>query len=267
MATSKTIHWGGVASTTVPGLVIGQVTRSLLGTNRGTHRLVGGRRGSIFFGQPPGTRTIRAQCFIEAETFDGRRDTMELLADWLDITSEAKLRISDEPGIYYLATLGDIPDPDEWREFSTFDLEWVCQPYAFDVNTTLESWTSDTDDTHTWDPGLKVDVEPVIEVKPTNGTLTSFRVTTNDKAMRIDYSLSSGSTITVNGRAMNVTTGADTDTEVVGAYNPANLVVAPVSGKFPTLISGGNNSIRFQALSGTATQISIKVIFRKQYRK
>lgn len=267
MAQSKTIHWGGVASTTVPGLVVGKVTRSLLGSNRGTHRLVGGRKGSIFFGQPPGTRTVRAECFIESATFEDRRAALESLADWLDITTEAKLRISDEPGVYYKATLGSIPDPDEWREFSTFDLEWICQPYAFDTSTTLESWTSDTDDTHTWDPGLTVDVEPVIEVRPTDGTLTSFRVTTNNKQMTINHTVSSGTTITINGQAMNVTTGADTDTEVVGAYNPANLVVSPVSGRFPTLISGGNNSIRFQRLSGTATQISIKVIFRKQYRK
>lgn len=262
----KIITWNGLPSTVVPGLVIGQVRRSLIGKPRGTRLEIPGRPGFHHFSQPPGSRKLVAECFIEGSSFQNRRDAFEDLADWLDVEFEAPLIVSDTPGIFYRAVIEDSGDSDEWREFGTFELVWEVQPYSFDNSTTVETWDSGIDTLHEWESGLKAMVYPIIEVRPTNGTLTSFTLETNGSPLNFVGNVVSGATVTINSLAAVVLSGVNTDIELTGAYDPTALIMSGISGTFPELIPG-ENSVRFLRLGGTATNISIKVTYRKTYRK
>lgn len=192
---------------------------------------------------------------------------MEALADWMDVQSEANLTISDEAGIYYTGVATNFPDPSEWREVATFELEWMVQPYSFDNSITTEAWTADADDTHTWSPGLKTFTYPVIELSPTNGTLTGFNLTVNGDTLSYTGEILEDQIITINSIAPIVTLGANLDTQLTGAYDQTNVFMAGFSGAFPELSPATNNVVTFVRTGGTATAINISVKFRHQYRR
>lgn len=264
---TKTITWDSVSSTTVPGLVIGQVTRQLLGETRGSFVEVPGREGSWYFSERRGRRKITAEMFIMVDDMADRGDAVEALADWLDVNEEAQLTISDNPNRFYRGVLMSPPDIDEWRDLAgPFEIEWAVDPYSYDTSITTESWTSDADDTHVWDAGLLMLVRPVIEITPTNGTIMEFDLTTNGTVLSYSGSIADDQTITINSIAPMVTSGVNTDVNLTGAYNPAQTFIAGFSGEFPELVTG-NNSIRLQVLAGTATSVTVSVKYRKQYRR
>jgi predicted phage tail component-like protein len=267
LALTKTITWNGAPSTNVEGLVIGQVTRDLLGVARGSFLSVGGKEGFYHFEQARGAKKIVASMFIEVESWPtARRAAVTDFANWLDVTGEAKLIISDEPDIYYQAVLTDIPSPSEWRDFvAPFEVGWTCQPYAYDLDVGQEAWVDDISHTHTWTPALLLPVYPVVEITPLNGTLTAFSLTTNGSLMTYTGSVSSGNTLSINSIAPIVVTGSSTDLELTGAYNPVLRSMAGVNGAFPILIPGSNSMV-FLRTGGTATGFSISVTYRKKYR-
>jgi|SRR5690606_1893863 len=268
MAASKTITWNGVASTTISGLVIGQVTRSLVGEVQGTHVKIPGKPGSTYFPQSRGRRTISVDCFVEASTAAARRTAVDAVAAWLDVEVQAELYISDEAGVYYEAVLETSPDVDEWREFGVFTLVWKVNPYALDTNVDTESWTSGVNTTHNWDPGLDVWVEPIIEITPTNGTLTGFTLTANtDYVMSWTGLVADDDTLTINGIAKVVLGAPNSDVDLTGTFDLNDLVLSGFLGKFPILIAPGVNTITFLKLSGTATSFDIVVTYRKRYRR
>jgi len=264
---TKIITWNGTPSTSIPGLVIGPITRSIIGSPRGTELTVPGLPGFVSFPQPLGHRRISAECFIQADTFQERRDRFELLSDWLDVQRESKLEINDTPGTFYQAILGDSGEAEEWRNVGTFDLEWKTQPYAFENAPTVRSWTSGVDTTESFSPALKTLLRPVIEVKPTNGTLTAFTMVVNGQTITYDTLISDGNTVTINSIGSVVSTGVSTDVDLVGAFNPANVSMAGLNGIFPLLTPDPTNTVRFTKNSGTATAIDIKVTYRKMLRK
>lgn len=267
MPRSKEITWNGISSDTIPELVIGTINRQLLGSFQGSAVNVPGRPGGWFFSQPRGFRKITAECFVEVDDMADRRDAVTAVADWLDVEEEGRLFISDEPGVFYLAHLTDPGDVTEWRQTGVFELTWQCQPYSFDIISTVETWTSGIDTDHTWNPALKVPTYPVIEIKPTNGTLTGFTLETNGDLLTYVGSLADDATLTINSIGVTVTAGVNTDTELTGAFNPAYLVMSGVSGEFPVLLPGVTNNVHFTKTGGTATAITITVTYRKSYRR
>lgn len=267
MPQSKTVTWDEVLSTSIPELVIGQVTRDLVGQPRGTFKEVPGKDGSWFFGQARGRREIRAQCFILADSIAERRTVMEEVANWLDVTTEAKLELSDEPGIYYMAVLSEAPQPAEWRELGTFELAWQAQPYSYDNEPDTESFTADADELHSWDPGLVVYTYPIIEITPTNGTLTGFSLETNGDTLFYSGLVADDATLTINSIAGVVLQGSNLDIELTGAYDPLASDMGGVSGKFPVLLPGVSNTVHFVKSGGTATSITVDITYRKRYRR
>lgn len=264
---TKTIVWDSLSSTSVPGLTIGQVTRQLLGEDRGTFVEVPGRAGSWHFSEKRGRRKITVEMFILADTIAERGDAVEALADWLDVTEEAILTISDNPDRFYRGVLMAPPEIDEWRELAgPFEIEWSVDPYSYDNSISSETWTSDADDTHVWDPSIEMIVYPVIEITPNNGTILEFDLTANSRVLSFTGTIPDDTTIVINSITPMVTTGVNTDTQLTGAYNPANVFLAGFTGEFPELIPG-SNSIRLQVLDGTATNITVTVKYRKQYRR
>lgn len=265
MAISKEVVWNEVSSTNIPELVIGQVWKPLLGSFRGVHTFVPGRPGAWYTPQKRGLREIRMSCHIIAEDAEARVEAMEAVADWLDVEAEAKLTISNVPNRFYLATVGDLPDPEEWREVGSFDLVWLAQPYSFDESISVESYSQDANENHIWDPGLLAPVWPVIQITPTNGTMTEFLLEVNGDNLTWEGSVASGNSLTVNAIVPVVVTGVSTDTELTGAYNPAAVSLAGVGGTFPTLMPGSNN-VHFVKNAGTATAFNIQIQYRKTYR-
>lgn len=267
MADSKTVTWAGIASTTIPELVVGQVTRQLIGAVRGTLVEVPGRAGGWHFAQKRGRRKVTAECFIQVDDMALRRAAVEAVANWFDIEVEAVLKFSDEPGVYYEATVLEAPDVVEWRHSGTFTLVWSVNPYAMDETITQETFAADADELHSWSPLLDVPVYPVIEITPTNGTLTGFTLTTNGQSLQYSGLIPDDTTLAVNSIAAVVTTGPNTDTELTGAYDTTFVSMSGVSGRFPVLLPDVVNTCRFQKLGGTATTITVTLSYRKMYRK
>lgn len=267
MAGTKTITWAGVSSDTIPELVIGQVTRSLIGSLRQSFLDIAGRDGSWVFPDKRGRRTITAECFVMAPDISSRRDVVTSVANWLDVEIQSKLAISDEPGVYYEAVLGEAPDVTEWREAGTFTLTWLVNPYSLDDSVDYSSVTLTPSGTHAWSPGLTVDVYPVIEITPTDGTIDGFTLTVDGNTLEYGGAIADDATVTINSVASIVLAGLNTDVELTGAYDTLAVSMADVSGKFPILKADSGSSLTFTSLGGTATSVDIVISYRKRYRK
>jgi len=266
---SKVVVWNGVSSATIPELIIGPMIRDLIGAQRGAFVDIPGKDGSYFFSQNRGRRKFTAECSVLAATSGERRDVLQQVANWLDVEYQANLQIGDDPGVYYEAVVAEAPQVTEWRERGMFELSWLVNPYALDNATETETWSSTADTTHTWDPELEVMLYPVISVTPTNGTLTGFTLTVNGYELYYVGNIADDATVVVNSIAAMVTSGPNTDTALTGTYDPADSLMLGVGGQFPVLVPNtpSDNSVRFVSAGGTATAITIEVLYRKRYRR
>lgn len=268
---TKTITWNGLSSTLIPELIIGPVSRQILGSQRGTHVEIDGKEGSYYFPQQRGRRSITVEMSILVNAMADRGDAVEAVADWLDVIEEAQLIISDYPDRYYLATLEDIPTVEEWRHLAgPFEVEWSTQPYALATATTTHAFVADADHMEVWDPAMALNAFPVIEITPTNGTLSAFNITS--QAGNLNWAgvdIPSGETITINSIAPVVERGQTIDTMLTGVYDPANVDMAVLNGSFPIIVPTGSNFIEFEKIGGggTATSFSIEVHYRKKFRR
>ena len=266
---TKVMVWNEVSSTVVPNLVLGQVWRPLLGAPRNVHTYIPGRPGSWVTPGKPGLRHLRVEGYIQSSDPTARREAIEALSDWLDVEGEAHLTISDMPDRYYLATLGAMSDPEEWRETGTFELVWDIQPYSLGETISNEDWSSDNDDNHTFSPTLYTPVWPVIYITPTNGTLTGFTIENNGDTLTVDdISVASTHTIVVNSLVPIVyyDDAPFYDAELTGAFPAASIILVGVSGNFPTLLPDIVNNIHFVKTGGTATAFTVHVEYRASYR-
>lgn len=266
---AKTLTWNGISSSTITGFTIENVLRQMLGEQRGVHVDIDGKAGTYHFPKKRGRRLIVAECRILVADMADRVDAVEEVADWLDVEDEAPLVMSDRPDRYWMATLGSIPSPREWRHLAKFDLEWTAQPYAFENTITTESFAAALDTTNTWNPDMSTNVFPVIEITPTNGTLSSFNVehTGGNLNWATGTPIPSGDTVTVNSIAPIIERGPTTDTMLTGVYDPSQVDMAIFSGEFPILIPSASNFIRFDQIGGTATTFDIDVKYRRQFRR
>lgn len=262
------IVWNGVNSSTIAGFVAGPITRQLLGERRNTYVPIPGLEGSWVFPEKSGRRGISVECFVFTPTFAARRDAVTEVADWLDsIDGDGQLILGDQTDVFYMATLDTVPDVDEWRELGKFSLRWLAQPYSYELTAstrTILATNNFYEAGH--DYGIFADVYPVIEITPTNGDITEFHLTINGDTLAYEGLIEDDHTLTINGIASVVVQGTSGDTNLTGAYNPANLSMAGVSGHFARLVRGGN-TLEFDVLSGTATTVTIVITWRKRYRK
>lgn len=212
-------------------------------------------------------KLLTYEAHIERSSRAELEDAIEAFQDWLAVEGEAPLLISDVPNKYYLATLTNAAEDDNYRGFAIYTLEWTCQPYMMDASITTETWVSGVSTNHTWSPDVLMYLHPVVTITPTNGTLTGFTLNANGEVLTYTGTLASGASLTINGICTVVVAGVNTDTELTGAYNPGSLVMAFVEGNWPILSPGITNSFLFNKTGGTATQISITVKYRKRYRR
>lgn len=264
----KVITWNGVSSETVDGIIVGQVTRDPIGAPRTKFVEVAGKEGAWVFPQKRGMRKIAAEVSVSTLRGEPLREAMEALSDWLDVENEAQLILSDDPGIYHMASVQTVSEVPEWNGLARMLITWACQPYSYDESLTDEDWTSGVNTNHSWNPGLKVPVYPVIEITPTNGTLIGFTLEANGNTLTYAGNLiNSGSTVTINALVPVVVSGPNDDVNLTGSWDPADSLVEYVTGSFPILLPAVMNNIRFVRTEGTATSFSIEVTYRKRYRR
>jgi predicted phage tail component-like protein len=246
----------------VTGLRVNKTTRQLLGERRTVFESVPGRPGSSSNRHEPGDRSIRIECTIIADTAALRRTAVMALADLVDSDESVQLIISDHTDRYWDAILVSPPNPDEWLRFGQFELEWVASPYAYSTSLSTESWTSTDGVAHTWTPADTVGAYPEIQIDA-NADISSFILTVNGTAITYGTPLLSGQILTISSVSYTVITGATTDVNLTGAYNPASVSMVTVDGDFPLLVVG-QNSVTLDTPSGETADIT--VTWRRRYR-
>lgn len=257
---------GVVLSAAVPSAYILNVSRGLVGARR--HRTVDvpGRAGSWIFGEEPGDRRIELAVNIEADSFAERREAVEALAGWADSRTQQALVLDDEPDRYYVAILDMDPDPEEWLCRADLSLRFRAAPYALAIAVSGETIaaTGAGSDSGTFAIPDTIDAEPVVEITPTNGTITAFEFTLNGDT--IGYTtppIASGQTVTISTISDTVTQGLNGDTMLTGAFTGL-VLMSSVSGVFPLLVPGTNAWAL--SWSGTATAVTVEISWRRRFR-
>lgn len=266
-AKGYTVTFDGVASTTFPNLICEKVTRRLVGKDRSVVREVAGMEGAWRFPDKRGLRTIVIDMAIVSDGFPTlRRDDLRAIADWVDKQGFLKLVISDEPGVYNLAFLANEPDLDEWRELGVFSLEFSAMPYTYDDTISTDTLALVPDVASTWVSTESIPLYPVVELTPTGGDLTGFRLDVGEFSLTYNELLSSGDTVTISSLNFTVSYGVNTDTDLTGEFILLDLNMVNVFGTFPVVIEG-NNDVMVAPMGGsTATGITLNTYWRPRYR-
>lgn len=259
--------WNGISSTAIPEFSCLKITRQLLGGYRGTSVAVPGRPGAWHFPEQRGRRLLTMECAVLVEEFPtDRRDALTAVADWLDINTEAPLVCGDEPEVYYSAVLLEPPDVNEWRQLGgVFELQFECDPYSYDLNSSLEEFTQNIDDEWSHNFGLLVPTYPVIEITnngPNNIEGLFFKI--QGITINVTATLAVGEVMTINSLGMAVTGVANDDVNLTGYYDPTLLTMSGVYGEFPILVPGVNN---FEIEAEQVSEVLVRIFYRKRYRR
>jgi predicted phage tail component-like protein len=255
-------------SVAVPEVIILAVRRPLVGARRHVSIDVPGRAGSWTYSEEPGDRTISVDFNIAADTLDDRRAAVRSLADWLDVGATSRLYIDDEPDRFHTAILDAAPEAAEWLLGAGGSVAFRVGPYAEAATLSVENLAAPADPTSgSFNTTDDVAAPPIIEIQAGGGNVTAFAFTLNGDtiARTADApALGNGQTLTISTISNTVSTGVNGDAELVGAYDPALVQMADVSGQFPYVVGGPNPwSITWD---GTATSIAITVTWRTRYR-
>lgn len=259
-----TASLNGIALSTITGVELLRVVRPFP-TPRHRPVDVPGRAGSIIFPEEPGDRIVTLELHLLSADYATRRAAVRELAAWAVVGDVSALVVDDEPDRYEDAILEDSATPDEWLEAATIVLPFRCGPYALALASSTEALSATTNpDSASFTVPDNVEARPVIELTPAGGTLTSFALTVNGFVLNwTGGPITAGSTITVSSLAETITLGVSTDTELTGAYNPAQVAMEDASGFFPLLTPGSNDWIL--SWTGTATSVALDVEWRERF--
>ena len=257
---------GSPSSTAVPELLVVAVRRELLGARRDVFIDVPGKPGSYAFAEEPGDRFLRIEFDILGDSFEDRRDAVRRLAEWADTPSgTVPLAIDDEPGRYSEAMLTGGLAVEEWLVRGSGELEYRVGPYSLaDVATTETIALSGSPDSASFSAADEIIAYPIIELTPTNGTLTSFALDLNGDTVSWSGLVLDDQTVTISSISVTITQGANVDVNLTGTFNVEDLDMADADGVFP-LIVPGSNSLDL-SWTGTATNVTVEITWRRRYR-
>lgn len=266
MSNLKTVTLDGTASSSVSELRIRRVDRSLLGEARDVQALVPGRDGSWTYPEEPGNRRIVIVGWLQAEGVSAKRTAIHNLAAWVETPDPpVHLIVSDESDRFYEVTLSDW-EVDTSERYPTVVIEFVGSAFAYanSLSTHTEN-ASGTPDSGTFVLSIVMEADPVIEITPTNGTITSFTLTINGASITwTGGTIGDDETITISSISDTVTIGANDDMELTGVFNPDDISMASVEATgFPVLIPGTNAwALEW---TGTATTVDIDFSWRERF--
>lgn len=261
------ISLNGVAlSTAVPEAIVLVIERPLVGKRRHETVDAPGRAGSWTFNEEPGDRVLSVDLDLQGDSFDDRRDAVRRLADWCDLGAVAAFIADDEPDRYHSVLLDDDTNPAEWLVRATITLRFRAGPYALALAPTTEELTiTDGHLTAVLNVPGDVDAEAVFEIDPNgNGYIDGFTLTVNDDMLTVLGPFGADQIVTVSAISDTVTVGPSGDELLTGAFNPADISMGQVSGRFPVLVPG-DNDIALD-MEATATPALLRIIWRRRYR-
>lgn len=255
------------SATAVPEMLIVRIRRRLLGARRDTFVEVPGRGGSWVFPEEPGDRSIFVEFDLQGSAFSNLRDAVRRLATWADTLNGAKRFIaSDEPDRFYDVVLVGSLDVDEWLLRGSGELEYRAGPYAQAVTPTTETFAASGagSDSDTFAALDELVAYPVIEITPTNGTITALAFTMNGDTLDWSGLIADDETLSISSIANVVTAGESDDVNLTGAYDVSALSMSAVDGRFPLVIPGAN--AWSMTWTGSATTVTIEITWRRRYR-
>lgn len=262
------LNLNGVAlSTAVPEALVVKVARQLAGARRNVFVDMPGRSGSWIFPEQPGDRTLTITLDIQAASFAARRAAVRELAYWADVGAVARLIIDDEPDRYHEAILDASVDPAEWLvQVEQLEVPFRVGPYALALNPSTETLpvSGGSPEIGSFVAPDTVEALPVIEITPTDGTMTSLTFTLNGRAITYAATILDDQTISISSISDTVTAGASGDVDLTGAFVPGAVAMASVSGDFGRIIEGVNAwSLQW---TGTATAVTVTATWRERFR-
>lgn len=227
-------------SDAVPAAIVTRTTRRLLGERRDTYDYLPGREGSTIFAEKPGDRILSVDITIVGSSLALRRSAVRALAGWADSDVRENLIFSDESDRYWEAKLDNAPDPSEWLLKGDATLDFRAGPYAKAVTLSSSTFSASAAGASAFNIEDEVDAWPVIEVTAVGAMAEGFTLTVNGTALVYATALANAATVTVSSISYTVSTGANTDTDLTGAFVVADLSMAGVSGDFAVLVPGEN---------------------------
>lgn len=262
---TATISLDGVSSSTIPELVIENVSRQITPTIRDSYREVPGRGAAWLFEEQGGDRGVSVRFAAVGDTLAERRSAVRAAAAFLygDGLGKRKLIISDEPTRFSWAKLAAAPASEELLNRGRFDAEFRTSPYDYATTISTETITGSDSIVIAAETGDAAFYEPSIEITAGTALSGGFSLDVDGREIVYGAALAGGSKLTISTISTTVTTGADGDTDLDGTFDPADLAMTSVSGDFPRLTSGTNVVTFTPTSGGTASAIVFR--WRKRY--
>lgn len=221
----KFVKYNGKTSQDL-GLRVMSWTRQILPSSRDSLEYIEGVDGSIHIDKPLGSRIVSVTFKAKFNNDEERANVQSKVAQWLFTRQFAKLELSDEPDLYYMAKVLDDSDLSPEYFQAEFEIVFTCQPLKFGTRHSENILVDDTE-------GILINPgtynSPVIfTIKPTVN-MESLMFTVNGITISYDGEISSSDEIVV-------------DSESLEFRINGNLMIMEVSGYFP-IIEPGNNTI------------------------
>lgn len=263
-----------VEAVTGATIIVSRVNRPLSGTIRAEFVEVAGRGGAWAFDEEDGEILLTFNVVVLVDDIAVRRSAIQALQSWFRTPSgRKKLIVTDESDRYWDAKIpsaGAIED-DEYHGTAT--ITFSARPYALATSESTEeiSVSGAGSDSGSFSESLDYNAEPVIELTPTDGTITSFVLTLNDAEIAWQdgsagdpNTITQDETITISSLSDTVTLGVSTDTNLTGAFDPDDVDMAAVAiTGFPELVNGSNTwSLTW---TGTATTADLDITWRERF--
>lgn len=237
-----TISLDGISSSSIPELVIEDVTRQITPAIRDSYRDVPGRSGSWLFEEEAGDRGLSVRFAAVGETLAARREAVREAGAWLygDGLGRRKLIVSDEPDRFVWAKLSNVVESEELLARGRFSASFRTSPFALSTAISSETLTGSDSIVLPTTGGLAAYFEPSIEVTSTGANPDGFSIDVGGIELAYGAAFPAASVVTLSAISSTVTTGADADTELDGTFDGSALAMTSVSGDFPILRPGTN---------------------------
>jgi len=257
--------WNDTASSAHSNVYINSVERGAWGAPRNVQVNVPGRASSWLFTEHSGERNGSEAMTHASPSASARRDPLSDVFEWLDVFGRQRLIFSDQPDRYWNAFLNNAPTVEEAVRLGKFVVGWSAEPYALALTTTQVCATArnEAGDNDTFNMPGATNGEPEVTITPLGGNMTSLSLTLNGDTISWEGSIAAGTPLTISSISSTVLSAASGDTQLTGAFDPADLDMGAVTGTFGFLLSG-SNAWSTSAIAGTLTSFAICFNWRRR---